>query len=94
MLKVFTDNTWIDEIIDLINDDKLKNNNKALDGEWEENLKLIETLELQLEEAQNKIKELLSKKSSCYNWKIMLYIFNQFKHTLLHYTIISNDLKI
>jgi uncharacterized protein YaaN involved in tellurite resistance len=62
LLKVFTDKKWIDETIDLINDDKLRNNNKALDGESDENLKLIETLKLQLEEAQNKIKELESKK--------------------------------
>ena len=62
MLKVFTDKKWIDETIDLINDDKLRNNNMALDGESDENLKLIETLKLQLEEAQNKIKELESKK--------------------------------
>ena len=52
----------MDETIELINDDKLRNNNKALDGESDENLKLIETLKLQLEEAQNKIKELESKK--------------------------------
>ena len=62
LLKVFTDKKWIDETIDVINDDKLRNNNKALDGESDENLKLIETLKLQLEEAQNKIKELESKK--------------------------------
>ena len=62
LLKVFTDKKWIDETIDLINDDKLRNNNKALDGESDENLKLIETLKLQLEEAQNKIKELETKK--------------------------------
>ena len=62
LLKVFQEKKWIDETIDLINDDKLRNNNKALDGESDENLKLIETLKLQLEEAQNKIKELESKK--------------------------------
>jgi hypothetical protein len=58
---VFTDKKWIDETIDLINDNNLINNNKNLDGD-DENLKLIEALKLQLEEAQNKIKELETKK--------------------------------
>ena len=58
---MFTDKKWIDETIDLINDNNLINNNKDLDGD-DENLKLIEALKLQLEEAQNKIKELETKK--------------------------------
>ena len=61
LLQVFTDKKWIDETIDLINDNNLINNNKNLDGD-DENLKLIEALKLQLEEAQNKIKELETKK--------------------------------
>ena len=61
LLQVFTDKKWIDETIDLINDNNLINNNKNLDGD-NENLKLIEALKLQLEEAQNKIKELETKK--------------------------------
>ena len=61
LLQVFTDKKQIDETIDLINDNNLINNNKNLDGD-DENLKLIEALKLQLEEAQNKIKELETKK--------------------------------
>jgi hypothetical protein len=61
LLKVFQDKKWMDETIDLINDDGLRNNNKQLDGD-DENLKLIETLKQQLQEAQNKIKELENKK--------------------------------
>jgi len=62
LLQVFTDKKWIDETIDLINDNNLINNNKNLDGD-DENLKLIGGLKLQLEEAQNKIKELETKKN-------------------------------
>jgi hypothetical protein len=61
LLKVFTEKKWIDETIDLINDDNLQKHN-PLDGD-DENLKLIEKLKQQLEEAQNKIKQLESKKN-------------------------------
>ena len=52
LLKVFTEKKWIDETIDLINDDNLQKHN-PLDGD-DENLKLIEKLKQQLEEAQKK----------------------------------------
>ena len=35
LLQVFTDKKWIDETIDLINDNNLINNNKNLDGDDE-----------------------------------------------------------
>ena len=62
LLKVFTDKKWIDETVDLINDDKIQKHS-PLDDDDDENLKLIEKLKQQLEEAQNKIKELESKKN-------------------------------
>ena len=61
-MKVFTDKKWIDETIDLINDDKIQKHSPLDDGD-DENLKLIEKLKQQLEEAQNKIKELESEKN-------------------------------
>ena len=60
LLKVFQEKKWIDETIDLINDDNL-NIKTELDGD-DENIELIKSLKKQLEEAQNKIKLLETKK--------------------------------
>ena len=59
LLKVFIDKKWIDETVDLINDDKIQKHSPLDDDD--ENLKMIEKLKQQLEEARNKIKELETK---------------------------------
>jgi hypothetical protein len=59
LLKVFQDKKWMDETIDLINDDKYIKKND-LDGD-DEKLE-IEKLKLQLQEALNKIELLETKK--------------------------------
>ena len=60
LLKVFQDKKWMDETIDLINDDKYIKKND-LDGD-DEKLELIEKLKLQYQEALNKIELLETKK--------------------------------
>jgi hypothetical protein len=60
LLKVFQDKNWMDETIDLINDDKYIKKND-LDGD-DEKLELIKKLQLQLKEALNKIELLETKK--------------------------------